>query len=57
MILAHTILAKRQQTDIPLVVLGLAFSFKAVDLVHVIRLVVTTIQEEAIGAQPFVSVE
>lgn len=43
--------------NIPFVVLGLAFALEAVDLVHVVRLMVATVQEEAVGTQPLVSVQ
>lgn len=41
----------------PLVVLGLALALEAVDPVHVICLVVSTVQEELVRSQPLVSVE
>lgn len=43
--------------SVPLVVFGLAFALKAVDLVHVVRLVVAAVQEETVRAQPLVSVQ
>ena len=41
----------------PLVVLGLALALEAVDSVHVVCLVVSTVQEELVRSQPLVSVE
>lgn len=43
--------------DSPLVVLGLAFSLKTVDLVHIIRFMISTIQEEVVWSQPLVGVQ
>lgn len=40
----------------PLIILGLAFSLESVDLVHIIRLVVTAVEEETVGPQPLVCV-
>lgn len=42
---------------LPLVVLGFAFSFKSVHSVHVIGLMVSSVQEESIGTQPLVRIE
>lgn len=46
-----------RRIELPLVVLGLALSFETVDTVHIIRLVVTTVEEEAVRTQPLVGVE
>jgi hypothetical protein len=42
--------ARVQNPNLPLVVLGFAFSLKAVDLVHVICLVISSVQEEVVGS-------
>lgn len=40
-----------------LVVLGLALAFEAIDTVHVVRLVVSAVEEELAGAHPLVGIE
>lgn len=42
---------------LPLIVLGFALAFEAVYLVHIICLVVSSVQEEVLGPQPLVGVE
>lgn len=42
---------------LPFIILGLDFTLETVDLVHVVRLVVATVQEEAVGSQPLVGVQ
>lgn len=42
---------------VPIVILGLAFALEAVNLVHVVGLVVAAVQEEAIGPQPLVCIK
>ena len=39
------------------VVLGLAFAFEPIDLVHVVRLVVPAVEEDPSGTQPLVGIE
>lgn len=42
---------------VPLIVLGLALALKTIDAVHVVRLVVSTVEEEAAWSQHLVSVQ
>lgn len=41
----------------PLVVLGLAFTFEPIDLVHIIRLVISAVEENSVGTKPLVGVQ
>lgn len=47
----------RGSQNLPLVILGLALALETVHTVHVIRFVVTTVQEELVRSQPLVSIE
>ncbi|RAH44727.1 uncharacterized protein BO95DRAFT_169052 [Aspergillus brunneoviolaceus CBS 621.78] len=47
----------REDLEGGLVVLSLALALKTVHLIHVVRLVVATVQEDAVGSQPLVRVE
>lgn len=42
---------------LPLVVLGLAFALETINSVHIISLVVSTVQEELLRSQPLVSIQ
>jgi hypothetical protein len=41
----------------PLVIFSLTLAFESINLIHIIRLVVSTVQEETVGPQPLVSVK
>ena len=45
-----------QGGTIPFIILGSAFALKSIHLIHIIRLVVSSVQEHARGPQPLVSV-
>jgi hypothetical protein len=47
----------REQLEDSLVVLGLAFTLETIDSVHVVCLVVSTVQEELLRSQPLVSIQ
>ncbi len=47
----------RKQLEDALVVFRLAFPFESIDLVHVVRLVISPVQEEAGRIQPFVGIQ
>lgn len=46
-----------EDLEYPLVVLGLAFSFETINLVHIVRLVVATVEEDPVGTKHLVCVE
>lgn len=47
----------REDLEHSFVVLGLALAFEPIDLVHIIRLVVSAVEEDSVGAQPLVGIQ